>query len=118
MEQAPEGKEIATLAGGVSGAWRRFTTGCRGVESVESGYMGGQRPNRATKRCATGTPDTRRLVRVTFDPERLLSYRDLLECSSLIHDRPPSIARARRRQPVPLGDFLPHAPAESGRKKS
>ena len=45
MEQAQEGKEIATLAGGCFWCLEAVYDRLQGVESVESGYTGGERPN-------------------------------------------------------------------------
>jgi len=85
MEQAPEGKEIATLAGGCFWCLEAVYDRLQGVESVESGYMGGQRPNPSYEAVCNGDTGHAEVVRVTFDP-KVLSYRDLLEVFFVIHD--------------------------------
>jgi peptide-methionine (S)-S-oxide reductase len=85
MEQSQEGKEIATLAGGCFWCLEAVYDRLRGVESVESGYMGGQRPNPTYEAVCNGDTGHAEVVRVTFDP-KALSYRDLLEVFFVIHD--------------------------------
>ena len=85
MEQAPEGKEIATLAGGCFWCLEAVYDRLQGVESVESGYMGGQRPNPSYEAVCNGDTGHAEVVRVTFDP-KVLSYLDLLEVFFVIHD--------------------------------
>ncbi len=85
MEQAQEGKEIATLAGGCFWCLEAVYERLQGVGSVESGYMGGQRPNPNYEAVCNGDTGHAEGVRVTFDP-KVLSYRDLLEVFFVIHD--------------------------------
>ena len=85
MEQAQEGKEIATLAGGCFWCLEAVYDRLQGVESVESGYTGGQRPNPTYEAVCNGDTGHAEVVRVTFDP-KVLSYRDLLEVFFVIHD--------------------------------
>jgi len=85
MEQSQEGKEIATLAGGCFWCLEAVYDRLRGVESVESGYMGGQRPNPTYEAVCNGDTGHAEVVRVIFDP-KVLSYRDLLEVFFVIHD--------------------------------
>ena len=85
MEQSQEGKEIATLAGGCFWCLEAVYDRLQGVESVESGYMGGQRPDPTYDAVCNGDTGHAEVVRVTFDP-KVLSYRDLLEVFFVIHD--------------------------------
>jgi peptide-methionine (S)-S-oxide reductase len=85
MEQVQEGKAIATLAGGCFWCLEAVYDRLRGVESVESGYMGGQRPDPTYEAVCNGDTGHAEVVRVTFDP-KVLSYRDLLEVFFVIHD--------------------------------
>jgi len=85
MEHAREGKEIATLAGGCFWCLEAVYDRLQGVESVESGYMGGQRPDPTYEAVCNGDTGHAEVVRVTFDP-KVLSYRDLLEVFFVIHD--------------------------------
>jgi len=85
MEQAQDGKEIATLAGGCFWCLEAVYQRLRGVESVESGYMGGQRPNPTYEAVCNGDTGHAEVVRVTFDP-KAISFRELLEVLFVIHD--------------------------------
>jgi len=77
--------EVATLAGGCFWCLEAVFDQLKGVQSVESGYMGGARPNPSYEQVCTGTTGHAEVVRVTFDP-RELSYRDLLAVFFTIHD--------------------------------
>ena len=87
VECAPmkEGKEIATLAGGCFWWLEAVYDQMRGVESVESGYMGGPAPNPSYEAVCTGRTGHAEVVQVTFDPQAV-SYRELLEVFFVIHD--------------------------------
>ncbi|MEK7797610.1 MAG: peptide-methionine (S)-S-oxide reductase MsrA, partial [Nitrospirota bacterium] len=80
-----EGKEIATLAGGCFWCLEAVYDQMRGVESVESGYMGGPAPNPSYEAVCTGRTGHAEVVQVTFDPT-VVSYRELLEVFFVIHD--------------------------------
>jgi peptide-methionine (S)-S-oxide reductase len=77
--------EVATLAGGCFWCLEAVFDQLKGVQSVESGYMGGARPNPSYEQVCSGTTGHAEVVRVTFDP-RELSYRDLLAVFFTIHD--------------------------------
>jgi peptide-methionine (S)-S-oxide reductase len=77
--------EIATLAGGCFWCLEAVFDQLEGVESVESGYMGGATPNPTYDEVCGGRTGHAEVVRVTFDPERL-SYEDLLDVFFTIHD--------------------------------
>ncbi len=78
-------QEIATLAGGCFWCLEAVFDGLKGVESVESGYMGGKRPNPTYEAVCSGTSGHAEVVRVTFDPA-VLAYQDLLSVFFTIHD--------------------------------
>ena len=78
-------QEIATLAGGCFWCLEAVFDELKGVESVESGYMGGKTPNPTYEQVCSGASGHAEVVRVTFDPE-VLSYRDLLSVFFTIHD--------------------------------
>jgi len=80
-----EGKEIATLAGGCFWCLEAVYDQMKGVESVESGYMGGQAPHPSYEAVCTGRTGHAEVVQVTFDPT-VVSYRELLEVFFVIHD--------------------------------
>jgi peptide-methionine (S)-S-oxide reductase len=79
------GQEVATLAGGCFWCLEAVYDQMKGVESVESGYMGGPGANPSYEAVCTGRTGHAEVVRITFDP-KLTSYRELLEVFFVIHD--------------------------------
>ena len=77
--------EIATLAGGCFWCLEAVFDELQGVESVESGYMGGKTPKPTYDDVCGGGTGHAEVVRVTFDPA-VLSYEDLLGVFFSIHD--------------------------------
>ena len=77
--------ETATLAGGCFWCLEAVFDELKGVQSVESGYMGGKTPNPNYEEVCSGASGHAEVVRVTFDPAEL-SYRDLLSVFFAIHD--------------------------------
>lgn len=78
-------KEVATLAGGCFWCLEAVFVDLRGVESVVSGYSGGQVPNPTYNQVSGGRTGHAEVVQITFDPS-VVSYRDLLEVFFTIHD--------------------------------
>src|SRR5687768_5201903 len=78
-------REIATLAGGCFWCLEAVYDDLNGVDSVESGYMGGDVANPTYKQVCTGTTGHAEVVRITYDPG-VISFRDLLEVFFTIHD--------------------------------
>lgn len=77
--------QIATLAGGCFWCLEAVFDELKGVESVESGYTGGQVPNPTYARVCDGDTGHAEAVQVTFDPS-VISYHDLLTVFFAIHD--------------------------------
>ena len=77
--------EIATLAGGCFWCLEAVFDQLKGVESVESGYMGGSKPNPTYDEVCGGASGHAEVVQVTFDPG-VLAYEDLLSVFFAIHD--------------------------------
>ena len=77
--------ETATLAGGCFWCLEAVFDQLAGVESVESGYMGGRKPNPTYEDICTGETGHAEVVRVTFDAD-VVSFRDLLAVFFTIHD--------------------------------
>jgi len=67
-------KELATLAGGCFWCLEAVFDDLRGVDSVESGYMGGK--------TATGHAE---VAQLSFDPKQV-SFKEILEVFFVIHD--------------------------------
>ena len=78
-------REIATLAGGCFWCLEAVFDELKGVESVESGYMGGHTPKPTYDDVCGGGTGHAEVVRVTFDPD-VLAYADLLGVFFSIHD--------------------------------
>lgn len=77
--------QTAVFAGGCFWCLEAVFQRVNGVQSVESGYMGGQAKNPAYREVCSGTTGHAEVVRVTFDPAEV-SYEDLLEVFFAIHD--------------------------------
>jgi peptide-methionine (S)-S-oxide reductase len=85
MTAVPEGKEMATLAGGCFWCLEAVYDEMKGVESVESGYMGGRTLNPTYREVCDGDTGHAEVVKITFDPA-IVSFRELLEVFFVIHD--------------------------------
>jgi peptide-methionine (S)-S-oxide reductase len=85
MTAAPEGKEVATLAGGCFWCLEAVYDEMKGVESVESGYMGGRTLDPTYAEVCDGQTGHAEVVTITFDPAAV-SFRELLEVFFVIHD--------------------------------
>lgn len=77
--------ETATLAGGCFWCLEAVYELLRGVEHVESGYIGGHVPHPTYAEVCTGMTGHAEAVRITFDPAEI-TYRDLLDVFFTIHD--------------------------------
>ena len=84
-QPARSGRELATLAGGCFWCLEAVYDQVRGVESVESGYIGGTVQNPTYEAVCGGQTGHAEAVRITFDP-KAISYKDLLEIFFVIHD--------------------------------
>jgi peptide-methionine (S)-S-oxide reductase len=81
----PAGKQIADLAGGCFWCLEAVYDELRGVESVESGYMGGHTPKPTYEAVCGGDTGHAEIVRITFDPQ-VVSFAELLQVFFVIHD--------------------------------
>ncbi|MCS6317269.1 MAG: peptide-methionine (S)-S-oxide reductase MsrA [Nitrospira sp.] len=77
--------EIATLAGGCFWCLEAVYDQVNGVQSVESGYIGGQVAAPTYAQVCGGQTGHAEAVRITFHPG-LVTYRDLLHVLFTIHD--------------------------------
>jgi peptide-methionine (S)-S-oxide reductase len=78
-------REVATLAGGCFWCLEAVFDQLKGVESVESGYMGGKTPKPTYEEVCGGASGHAEVVQVAFDPA-VVSYEDLLGIFFTIHD--------------------------------
>ncbi|MGB8510649.1 MAG: peptide-methionine (S)-S-oxide reductase MsrA [Pyrinomonadaceae bacterium] len=76
---------MATLGGGCFWCLEAVYDDLRGIESVVSGYAGGETANPSYEAVCAGTTGHAEVVQVTFDPG-VVSYRELLEVFFAIHD--------------------------------
>lgn len=79
------GLETATLGGGCFWCLEAVYDQLKGVESVESGYMGGRVPNPSYEAVCMGNTGHAEVVQITFDPA-VVSYSEILEIFFSVHD--------------------------------
>lgn len=77
--------ETATLGGGCFWCLEAAFLDLAGVQSVVSGYAGGQVPDPDYRQVCTGTTDHAEVVQVTFDTD-VVDFRTLLQVFFTIHD--------------------------------
>jgi peptide-methionine (S)-S-oxide reductase len=77
--------ERATLAGGCFWCLEAVFQEFRGVESVVSGYTGGEVRDPTYEQVCSGSTGHAEAVQLTYDPE-VITFRDLLEVFFVIHD--------------------------------
>jgi peptide-methionine (S)-S-oxide reductase len=77
--------ETATLAGGCFWCTEAVYQNLQGVDSVESGYIGGTVPNPTYEEVCTGQTGHAEAIRITYDPTQI-SYADLLDVFFATHD--------------------------------
>lgn len=79
------GMEVATLGGGCFWCLEAVYDQMKGVESVDSGYMGGKMDNPTYEMVCMGRTGHAEVVQITFDP-KVVSFREVLEVFFAIHD--------------------------------
>ncbi len=77
--------EIATFAAGCFWCYEAMFDDLRGVQSVESGYIGGHVPNPTYKQVCGGDTGHAEAIRIEFNPEQI-SYAELLDVLFHVHD--------------------------------
>ena len=73
------------MAGGCFWCLEAVFDDMKGVESVESGYMGGKAANPTYEAVCSGQTGHAEVVQLTFDPSAV-SFREILEVFFVIHD--------------------------------
>jgi peptide-methionine (S)-S-oxide reductase len=81
----PQGKEIATFAGGCFWCTEAFFTDLKGVEKVVSGYAGGKVASPSYEQVCGGDTGHAEAIQITFDP-KVIGYSDLLRIFFTVHD--------------------------------
>jgi peptide-methionine (S)-S-oxide reductase len=82
---AASAREITTLGGGCFWCLEAVYEGLQGVESVQSGYMGGSKANPTYEAVCGGHTGHAEVVQVAFDPS-VVSFQEILEVFFVIHD--------------------------------
>ena len=77
--------EVATLAGGCFWCMEAVFDDIKGVQSVESGYSGGTKPNPSYNEVCSGMTGHAEVAQVTFDP-KTISFKEILNVFFAIHD--------------------------------
>ncbi len=85
MTQLQDGHEIATLGGGCFWCLEAVFDDLKGVDAVESGYMGGQLKDPTYADVCSGDSGHAEVVQISFDPA-VVSFREILEVFFVIHD--------------------------------
>ena len=78
-------RELATLGGGCFWCLEAVFKDLKGVESVVSGYAGGEVPDPSYEQVCGGRTGHAEVVQIAFDPQ-VVTYRDLLDVFFTIHD--------------------------------
>lgn len=78
-------QQTAVFGGGCFWCLEAVFDRLEGVESVESGYMGGRVENPTYRQVCGGDTGHVEVVRITFDPQKL-SFPELLDVFFTIHD--------------------------------
>lgn len=77
--------ETATLAAGCFWCVEAVFDDLAGIQSVESGYIGGSTTNPTYKQVCSGTTGHAEAIRLTFDPA-VVSFDEILDIFFQIHD--------------------------------
>jgi pyrroline-5-carboxylate reductase len=78
-------RELATLGGGCFWCLEAVYKDLKGVESVVSGYAGGEVENPTYQEVCGGRTGHAEVVQITYDPQ-VITFRDLLDVFFTIHD--------------------------------
>lgn len=78
-------QEIATLAGGCFWCTEAVYQTLKGVEAVESGYIGGSKSDPTYEQVCSGSTGHAESIRITFDPD-VIAYADLLDIFFATHN--------------------------------
>jgi len=77
--------EVATLAGGCFWCTEAIFKRLKGVESVVSGYAGGDMDNPTYEPVSSGETGHAEAIQITFDP-KIISYEKILDVFWHLHD--------------------------------
>ena len=77
--------QVAVFGSGCFWCAEAIFSQLKGIESVTSGYAGGNKPNPTYQQVCTDTTGHAEVVRIVFDPT-IITYADLLEIFWQMHD--------------------------------
>ncbi|MGV3770503.1 MAG: peptide-methionine (S)-S-oxide reductase MsrA [Sphingobium phenoxybenzoativorans] len=78
-------QEVATIAGGCFWCTEAVYQNLKGVQSIESGYIGGDKADPTYEEVCTGRTGHAEAIRITYDAD-VISYGDLLDIHFATHD--------------------------------
>lgn len=78
-------EDVAVLAGGCFWCTEAVFNDVAGVQSVESGYTGGDVPSPSYKQVCSGDTGHAEAIRIIYDPN-VISYGELLDIFFAVHD--------------------------------
>jgi peptide-methionine (S)-S-oxide reductase len=81
----PDGKEVATIAGGCFWCTEAVFLELKGVEKVVSGYSGGQVENPSYEQVCSGRTGHAEAIQITYDP-KVISFENILRVFFTTHD--------------------------------
>jgi peptide-methionine (S)-S-oxide reductase len=81
----PEGREVATLAGGCFWCLEAIFKEVMGIEKVVSGYSGGTTVNPSYVEVCSGATGHAESTQLTYDPKKI-SFREILAIFFSVHD--------------------------------
>jgi peptide-methionine (S)-S-oxide reductase len=109
--------DTATLAGGCFWCTEAVYQDLDGVQSVESGYIGGNVPNPTYEQVCSGGTGHAEAIRVRYDPE-IIGYGDLLDIFFATHD-PTTLNRQGNDMGTQYRSAIfPHDPAQEAESKA
>lgn len=85
VENFPDGRQVATFAGGCFWCTEAIFEEVIGVEKVVSGYAGGKRDNPTYEQVTSGSTGHAESIQITFDPSQT-DYLTLLDVFMQTHD--------------------------------
>lgn len=110
-------QETATFAGGCFWCTEAVFDDLIGVESVESGYIGGHVPNPTYKQVCGGDTGHAEAIRVVFDPA-VIGYGDLLDVFFATHDPTQLNRQGNDVGPQYRSAIFPNSPEQESEAKA
>lgn len=110
-------REIATLAGGCFWCTEAVFDDVIGVESVESGYIGGHVVNPTYKQVCNADTGHAEAIRLVFDNE-VIGYGDLLDIFFHVHDPTQLNRQGNDVGPQYRSAIFPHSPEQEAEARA